>query len=137
MSNQNNDYTGQELTEFFHDTSALVAAEQSAALGKISSSVMSIPAAQIAGKLVDKVEFWKSLEPYYRNMLGEQFIQSVGTYNIGNISGVMGKAGAIGVAVGVTFEALTQYRRYKSGELSGVRTVFASITASKPNTKVS
>jgi hypothetical protein len=42
-----------------------------------------------------------------------------GRYTVGGVAGVMFKAGTIGCTVGAGIETLTQYKRYKNGEISG------------------
>jgi hypothetical protein len=59
MSNLPNNFTERDIKEFFTDTSSLIAAEQSANLSKAANGALSIPRAQAAGTLTDKVEFWK------------------------------------------------------------------------------
>jgi hypothetical protein len=124
MDNTNNNATEQEVTEFLHGTSALVAAEQSASLEKTASGLISIPATQMTGTLVNKVmddvEFWKLFYRDYSYMSGGDVMRGLGwTHNLKNASRIMQKSGAIGFVVGAGVEALTQYRRYKNGEISG------------------
>ena len=40
------------------------------------------------------------------------------SYNLANTAGMMAKAGLIGCAIGITFEALASYRAWKNGQLS-------------------
>ena len=130
MSNQNNDFTEQELTEFFYDTSALVAAEQTKKLEKAASGIISVPAAQMADTLVDRVEFQKLVNHHIPNDERIYFEDyKYHNYTIGNISTLLGKTYAIGAAVGAGIEALTQYKRYKNGELSGIEYLKSIATA--------